>query len=115
MKNCAECGDPMLGREDKRFCSDGCRSTFNNKVNRDSNNFMRNINNLLRRNYRILNELNTDGDTTASRNELVSKGFDFEHITGIRKTKNGKTFFFLYDHAYQILSVDDFRLIRKEK
>jgi len=115
MKHCAECGDKMLGREDKKFCSDGCRSTFNNKINKDSTNFMRNINNLLRRNYRILNELNTKGETTASRSELVNKGFDFEHFTGIRQTKKGQTYFFLYDQAYQNLSGEDYILIRKDR
>lgn len=114
MKTCAECGDKMSGREDKKFCSDGCRNSFNNNINKDSNNFMRNINNLLRRNYRILNELNTNGETTASRIELVNKGFDFEHFTGIRTTKKGKTYYFLYDHAYHNHSGDDYRIIRKE-
>ncbi|MBD3581691.1 hypothetical protein [Flavobacterium selenitireducens] len=114
MKNCAECGDKLSGREDKKFCSDGCRNVFNNKINKDSNNFMRNINNLLRRNYRILTQLNTNGATTASRAELVNMGFDFEYVTGIRTTKKGKTYYFLYDHGYHKHSGDDFRLIRKE-
>jgi hypothetical protein len=43
----------IVGREDKKFCSDG-RNAYNNKINKDSTNFMRNINNKLRKNYRIL-------------------------------------------------------------
>ncbi len=60
-KNCLECGDKIVGREDKKFCSDGCRNAYNNKINKDSTNFMRNVNNKLRKNYRILSALNVDG------------------------------------------------------
>ena len=52
-KTCLECGDKIIGREDKKFCSDGCRNAYNNKMNKDQNNLMRNINNKLRKNYRI--------------------------------------------------------------
>ena len=56
-KNCLECNEKIIGREDKKFCSDGCRNAYNNKMNKDQNNLMRNINNKLRKNYRILCEL----------------------------------------------------------
>jgi hypothetical protein len=39
----------IVGREDKKFCSDGCRNAYNNKINKDSNNYMRNTNNKLRK------------------------------------------------------------------
>ncbi len=113
MKTCSECGRNIAGRQDKRFCSDGCRNVHNNKINKDSNGFMRNINRLLRRNYRILKELNTRGESTASRIELVNKGFDFEHFTSVRTTKKGKTFYFLYDQGYHNLSDDAFMLVKK--
>lgn len=60
-KNCLDCGDKLVGREDKKFCSDSCRNAFNNKINKDSTNYMRNINNKLRKNYRILSDLNPEG------------------------------------------------------
>ena len=57
MKNkCLECGEPVIGRIDKKFCSDYCRNTFNNKVNKESKNLIRNINNRLRKNHRVLTE-----------------------------------------------------------
>ncbi len=49
MKNCLECEEAIKGREDKKFCSDGCRNAYNNKINKDSTNFMRNVNNKLRK------------------------------------------------------------------
>ena len=76
MKNCLECGDAIAGREDKKFCCDCCRNSYNNKINKDTNNYMRNINNKLRKNYRILSELNTDKKTKTTRTKLLDKGFD---------------------------------------
>ena len=82
-KTCLECGDKIVGREDKKFCSDGCRNAYNNKINKDSTNFMRNVNNKLRKNYRILSALNVDGKGKATKSKLLSKGFDFEFFTNI--------------------------------
>lgn len=114
MKNCIECGEKFNGREDKKFCSDGCRNAFNNKINKDSTNYMRNINNKLRKNYRILTELNVEGKTKTSRTKLISKGFDFEFFTNILNTKTGNTYYFLYDQGYMALENEYFILVRKD-
>ena len=77
-KVCLECGEKIVGREDKKFCSDGCRNAYNNKINKDSTNYMRNINNKLRKNYRILSDLNAEGKSKTTKTKLLSKGFDFD-------------------------------------
>ena len=51
---CSDCGEKLVGRADKKFCNDQCRNNFNNKVNSDTNSVMRNINNVLRKNRRIM-------------------------------------------------------------
>lgn len=114
MKNCIECGENFSGREDKKFCSDGCRNAFNNKINKDSTNYMRNINNKLRKNYRILSELNVEGKTKTSRTKLIAKGFDFEFFTNILNTKTGNTYYFLYDQGYMALENEYYILVKKE-
>ena len=76
-KTCPECGDKIVGRIDKKFCSDGCRNSFNNKVNKDGKNLIRNINNRLRKNWRILESLNPEQKTKTTKTKLESKGFDF--------------------------------------
>ncbi|MFC5682291.1 hypothetical protein ACYE2N_10860 [Flavobacterium sp. MAHUQ-51] len=114
MKNCLECGEKIIGREDKKFCSDGCRNAYNNKMNKDSNNFMRNVNNKLRKNYRILTELNTDGKSKVSKTKLLSKGFDFDFFTNILKTKTGNIYYFLYDQGYMLLENDMYILVKKD-
>lgn len=114
MKNCLECNEKIVGREDKKFCSDGCRNAYNNKINKDSTNFMRNVNNKLRKNYRILSELNGEGKSKTTRSKLMSKGFDFEFFTSIYNTKTGNTYYFLYDQGYRILEDDYYMLVKKE-
>ena len=114
MKNCLECNEKIIGREDKKFCSDGCRNAYNNKINKDSNNFMRNVNNKLRKNYRILSDLNTEGKTKTTRTKLMSKGFDFEFFTNILQTKTCNTYFYVYDQGYMSLENDYYLLVKKK-
>lgn len=113
-KTCLECNEKIVGREDKKFCSDGCRNAYNNKMNKDSTNYMRNINNKLRKNYRILTELNLEGKTKTTRTKLVSKGFDFEFFTNVLNTKTGNIYYFLYDQGYMALENDYYILVKKE-
>ena len=113
-KTCLECNDKIVGREDKKFCSDGCRNSYNNKINKDSTNFMRNVNNKLRKNYRILSALNVDGKSKTTRTKLLSKGFDFEFFTNILNTKTGNTYYFLYDQGYLALENDYYMLVKKD-
>lgn len=113
-KNCLECGEKIVGREDKKFCSDGCRNAYNNKINKDSTNYMRNINNKLRKNYRILSAINTEGKSKATRAKLLSKGFDFDYFTTILNTKTGNTYYFVYDQGYMALEHDFYMLVKKD-
>ena len=113
-KTCLECSEKIVGREDKKFCSDGCRNSYNNKINKDSTNFMRNVNNKLRKNYRILSALNADGKSKTTRAKLLSKGFDFEFFTNILNTKTGNTYYFVYDQGYLALENDYYMLVKKD-
>jgi len=111
---CLECGEAVKGRIDKKFCSDYCRNSYNNKVNKDSKNLIRNINNRLRKNYKILSELNLSGKTKVTRTKLYDKGFDFQLFTSIYTTKVGKTYFYVYDEGYLALENDFFLLIKRD-
>ena len=88
-KACLECGEKIVGRADKKFCSDYCRNAYNNNINKDSTNLVRNVNNALRKNYRILLELNPTDKTKTSKSKLLAKGFNFEYFTSIYTTKDG--------------------------
>ncbi|MFT4663443.1 MAG: hypothetical protein ACI8YQ_001499 [Polaribacter sp.] len=99
-KKCVECDDDFVGRADKKFCSDHCRNTYNNKLNSDSTNFIRNINNILRKNRRILAELNPTGKLKLHRDKLLERGFKFSYFTNVYSTKAGKTYHYCYDQGY---------------
>ena len=104
-KKCIECNDEFIGRADKKFCSDNCRSAYNNKLNSDATNFIRNINNILRKNRRILAELNPKGKSKVHKDKLLERGFKFSYFTNVYKTKAGKVYYFCYEQGY--LSIDN--------
>lgn len=110
---CLDCGEKIVGRTDKKFCSDYCRNSYNNNLNKDRRNLVRNVNNLLRKNYRILEELNPTDKTTASKTKLLAKGFNFDYFTSIYTTKTGKTYYFLYDQGYLPLEGDYYALVKR--
>ncbi|MGS2738444.1 hypothetical protein [Sinomicrobium sp. M5D2P17] len=112
-RNCLECGEKVSGRTDKKFCSDHCRNTYNNRLNKDSKNLIRNINNKLRKNYRILSELNPGDKTKTTKMRLMEKGFDFEYFTNVYTTRNGTIYYFLYDLGYLPLENDFYMVVRK--
>ncbi len=113
-KQCLECGEKIVGRIDKKFCTDYCRNSYNNKVNKESKNLIRNTNNRLRKNYKVLLELNTTGKTKVTRTKLFDQGFDFNFFTSIYKTKTGNVYFYVYDQGYLALENDYFLLIKRE-
>ena len=99
-RQCLECGDRMAGRKDKKFCCDQCRSAHFNRQNTEQTNFMRNITNLLRRNRRILCDLNPKGKAMVSKTDLLEEGFKFTYFTNEFKTQTGKIYRYCYDQGY---------------
>jgi hypothetical protein len=93
-KNCNECGTPILGRTDTRS--------------------MRNINNVLRRNRRILMNLSSRGRKKIRREKLLALGFDFTHVTSLKPSRNGKQYYYCYEQGYLPLEKGYFRLITKK-
>ena len=114
-KTCAECGKPLLGRSDKKFCDDNCRSSFHNGIDSGSRNLMRNINYILRKNRRILAELNPNEKSKANKDKLLKLGFDFNYFTSIYKTKNGNVYYFVYEQGYLPLENHWFALVKKKE
>ncbi len=113
-QQCLECGEPFKGRVDKKFCSDYCRNSYNNKVNKDSKNLIRNTNNRLRKNYRILEALNPNQKTKTSKTKLNERGFDFNHFTSIYTTKAGTIYYFVYDQGYLPLEGGYYALVKRD-
>jgi predicted nucleic acid-binding Zn ribbon protein len=114
-KTCLECGDKIKGRADKKFCSDQCRISYNNKLNSDETNYVRNVNNILRKNRRILMDLNTTGKTRVSRDKLNEKGFDYSYYTSTYTTKEGAQYKYCYEQGYLEMDKNYFLLVVKKE
>jgi predicted nucleic acid-binding Zn ribbon protein len=114
-KVCQECGTKIIGRADKKFCSDQCRVSHNNRLNSNETNFMRNVNNVLRKNRRILIELNTSGKSKVTRDMLHRQGFDFNLFTGTYTTKEGAVYHYCYEQGYLQVDKNWYLLVVKKE
>jgi predicted nucleic acid-binding Zn ribbon protein len=111
---CDNCGDKILGRSDKRYCSDYCRNTKHNELNKDSSNYVRKVNNILRRNRRILARFNPTGKAKVLGTTLMEEGFNFAYYTNIYETKNGNAYYFCYDQGYLKLDEGWYALVERQ-
>ncbi len=114
-KKCLECGEPFEGRSDKKFCSDQCRTTYYNRQNADSTNYMRNVNRILRKNRKILSDLNPHGKSKVGKTKLLDQGFNFNYFTNVYKTKTGKIYYFCYEQGYLPIEDNQFALVIREE
>ena len=113
-KQCPVCGDTIIGRIDKKFCGDHCRNAHNNQLNKDSKNLVRNINNLLRKNYRILQELNPKGKTKTTKTKLIEKGFQPNFQLELTEFKSKKAYFITKTGKNKIIRLTNKKISLKD-
>lgn len=113
-RNCPACGKTVKGRADKKFCDDSCRNNYNNQLNSDAVNHVRNINNILRRNRRILEETmeGVEKATARSKAELAKKGYRFDFFTGIFVNKDKETYYYCYEYGFKEVDHDKCIIVR---
>ncbi len=111
-RKCLECNETLRGRSDQKFCSDACRNTYNNRMNCDATSLVRNINNALRRNRRILKGLLEQRKSKVKRETLFDKGYNFTYFTHSHTTKKGNHYSFCYDYGYLILDDELFFIVK---
>lgn len=111
---CLDCHSPIVGRSDKKFCDDACRSHYNNKRHEVSSQHIRRINAILKKNRRILEDSNPEGKTKIKLEKLQSLGFNFGYFTHIYTTTKGNTYYFCYEYGYLLLPPDDVLLVKRE-
>ena len=114
---CLNCNKPVKGRTDKKFCDDYCRNNYNNQLKSNTTNLVRNINNALGKNRRILEDMFTPGEDMAKTNKakLLQKGFQFKYITHTYTNKKGNVYFFCYDLGYLPLENDWYLLVKQKE
>lgn len=117
-RNCKACGMVLKGRIDKKFCDDYCRNNFNNlqKAKGSYSSCIRNINNALLKNRKILETILPSAEETAkaTREKLLSLGFQFKYLTHTYTTRSGKTYSYCYDYGYLPLENDWFLVVKRK-
>jgi hypothetical protein len=117
IKACRLCEKPLKGRSDKKFCDDYCRAAYNNDLKSAANNYIRNVNNALGKNRRILENLLPDGEQMAKANQdkLLSLGFQFRYITHTYTNQKGKLYNFCYEYGYLPLENNWFLIVKRNE
>ncbi len=111
-RTCLDCGERIRGRSDKKFCSDQCRNNYNNKLNRDSNNLVRNVHNVLRKNRRILADLFDAGKTRVHKDALVVAGFTFNFFTHLVEPEKGPSCRYCYEYGFFDIDDEYLRIVK---
>lgn len=116
-KLCLNCEKPVKGRTDKKFCDDYCRNNYNNQLKSNTINLVRNINNALGKNRRVLEDMFTTGEEMAktTKSKLLQKGFQFKYFTHTYTNKKGNVYFFCYDLGYLPLENDWYLLVKQKE
>lgn len=103
---CPNCRKPVSGRIDKKFCSDECRTMFNNRIYRENNAELMRINRILRKNRLIMDRLYSEGTRKTTLHRLLRLGFDFDYMTSMRRDRGRKSVYIIgcYEYTYIIAS-----------
>ena len=113
---CLACGKAVKGRADKKFCNDYCRNAFNNKSKVEESTYMRQVNQILKKNRRILEELLGNEDMNKhTKNKFINKGFHFDYHTHQYTNKKGNIYFFCYEYGYLPLEGDWYLIVKRKQ
>jgi hypothetical protein len=115
-KNCTACNKIIRGRSDKKFCNDYCRNAYNNQIKSPTNNFIRNTNNKLSKNRRILERISEDQShfIKIKKDQLMQMGYCFDYTTQIHQNKQGKNYYFCYEYGYFTINNEWCIIIKNE-
>lgn len=113
-KQCLNCTKSIKGRADKKFCDENCRNQYNNVLNSDTNAEMRKIQNILRKNRRILAELLGEQDKLKIPiKKLTDKGFQLDFLTQLYQTKSGSQYRFCFEYGWMPLEENMALIVKK--
>ncbi|MFN9319584.1 MAG: hypothetical protein ACK58Q_03285 [Chitinophagales bacterium] len=113
-KQCQNCSKPLKGRADKKFCDENCRNQYNNTLNSDTNAEMRKIQNILRKNRRILQDVVGENEKLkTSLKKLTEKGFLPDYLTHLYNTKTGSQYRYSFEYGIMLLEEGMVLIVKK--
>lgn len=114
-RHCLACHAIIRGRSDKRFCDDGCRNAYNNKLNSASNTIIRHVNAILKKNRKILEELlGEEQMLKITRDRLLARGLNLDYFTNKLCNAKGQIYCFVYEFGYLALDQDLYLLVKQK-
>jgi len=128
-RTCLNCGEDVgPGRKDKKYCSEACKTEYNNKRTEQERqaqkqvqelslpDFIGKIQNILIRNREILDRCLGDQDSRRlEKRDLEGLGFNFKYITSQAPTLEDKGYCFCYELGYREVGNDRVIIVRRER
>ena len=99
--SCQNCGKPIVGRLDKRFCNASCRNTFNNKVKRTNEQYILEVNRTIRKNRKILKTLSPVGKSTVRKEVLDALGYNFNIFSSMYRVSKDNIYYLCYEYGFR--------------
>lgn len=100
---CPVCNSPLVGRSDKKYCSDQCRYIANNKQKIQNERPILDVNKKLRKNRSILKKLCPIGKAVVRKETLIAMGYDVNIFSSLFITSNKQLYYICYDYAFSPL------------
>ncbi|MCW3085097.1 MAG: hypothetical protein JWP12_2463 [Bacteroidetes bacterium] len=113
MRTCLECNEPVVGRVDKKFCSELCRNSHNNDQQSIVNKKLKTVHSILKKNRKILENLFEQRIKKVSKEKLLRQDFNFHYITSLSYNPDGSYRYFCYEYGYHAIENDCYMLVKQ--
>ncbi len=100
MRKCLECQELFDGRSDKKFCSQGCKSSYHYKEMKQSEVYYNSIDKQLKTNRKLLKYYNKAGKAFIRKEIIINKGFNPTYTTHHWTAQNGNKYLFCYEYGF---------------
>ena len=97
---CPVCNAPLVGRTDKKYCSDQCRYIANNKNKHALEQPILEVNAGLRKNRSILKTLCPEGRAIVQKEIPDALGYAYNLFSSIYVNSKKQVYYICYDYAF---------------
>ncbi len=99
-RKCLACGGIILGRSDKKYCTDQCRTIGNKASGLHTEFLIQSTNKILRKNRSILKHLCPVGKAVVRKEVLDAMQYDVNVFSSAYKTRKNQVYYFCYDYGF---------------
>ena len=112
---CPICGDQVVGRSDKIFCTPTCKAIYHLRRKHQLLPIAKPIDAILHRNWVVLKELYEEIGKKkffVAQAKLNKAGFHTKYYTTSEKNKQGKMYYYVYDFGWMYFSEKEIMVIK---